>query len=93
MIVVFVHLKSKPGMSTAFVDVAKQLAAASQTEAGCLAYELFQESENSFWILEKYIDEAAAQAHRSAPHFRTLGRQMGEYLDGKPEIVRPSVLA
>jgi len=37
---------------------------------------------------ERYVDQAAVEAHRASEHFRTLGRKMGEYMDGRPEVLR-----
>jgi quinol monooxygenase YgiN len=34
------------------------------------------------------VDQAAVEAHRASEHFRTLGRKLGEYMDGRPEVVR-----
>ena len=31
--------------------------------------------------------EAAVEAHRSTDYFKTLGRRMGEFLGGKPEVL------
>ena len=39
-------------------------------------------------MLERYEDDAALAAHRAAPHFRELGRKLGDYLDGKPDVQR-----
>jgi quinol monooxygenase YgiN len=27
-------------------------------------------------------------AHRAADYFKALGRKMGEYMDGRPEVLR-----
>jgi quinol monooxygenase YgiN len=28
------------------------------------------------------------EAHRATEHFKTLGRKMGEFMDGRPEVLR-----
>ena len=33
-------------------------------------------------------DEAAVEAHRNSDHFKTLGRAMGPFMDGRPELLR-----
>ena len=43
---------------------------------------------NVYVMLERYEDDAALAAHRAAPHFRELGRKLGDYLDGKPDVQR-----
>lgn len=88
MNLLIVKLNIKPGTATAFVDVARQLAAASRTEPGCLSYELWKgEEELSYSMVERYTDADAAAAHRKTDHYRALGRKLGEYLDGKPEPI------
>ena len=86
MNLVVVKLKIKPGTDAEFVSTAQQLAAASRTEPGCLAYELWNTSDElTYAIVERYLDPDAMQAHRKTDHFRSLGRKLGDYLDGKPE--------
>jgi len=87
MIVVLARLNIAPGTSEQFLKTAGQLVQASRTEAGCLGYELLVEGENRFAFLERYQDDAAAAAHRKAEHYRTLGRKLGEYIAGKPEVL------
>jgi quinol monooxygenase YgiN len=38
--------------------------------------------------MERYVDQAAVDAHRATEYFKTLGRKMGEYMDGRPEVLR-----
>lgn len=80
------NLKIKQGTSRDFIAAAQDLVAASRTEAGCLSYELWKgEDELSYSMVERYKDAEAAALHRKTDHYRTLGRKLGEYLDGKPE--------
>jgi quinol monooxygenase YgiN len=37
-------------------------------------------------MLERYDDQAALDAHRAAPHFRELGRKLGDYLAARPQV-------
>lgn len=37
---------------------------------------------------ERYLDQAAVDAHPAAEHFKTLGRKMGEYMDSRPDLLR-----
>lgn len=83
-----VKLNIKPGTDADFVATAQQLAAASRTEPGCISYELWKDvGDQSYAMVERYVDAEAAQAHRKTDHYRTLGRKLGEYLDGKPEVI------
>lgn len=92
MLIVLARLKLKEGMPGAFVEVAQRLVAASRSEPGCLAYELLQEGPLQFSFLERYADEDAAQAHRKTEHFKTLGRKLGEFMDGRPDVIRLTVV-
>ena len=37
--------------------------------------------------MERYADQAAVDAHRGTEHFKALGRKMGEYMDGRAEVM------
>ena len=39
-------------------------------------------------FLERYADQAAVEAHRASDYFKTLGRAMGAFMDGKPVVQR-----
>jgi quinol monooxygenase YgiN len=42
--------------------------------------------------MERYKDEEAVKAHRASDHFRTLGREMGAFMDGPPAVLRMTEL-
>ena len=41
---------------------------------------------NVYVMLERYADQAALDTHRAAPHFKELGRKLGDYLAGRPDV-------
>jgi quinol monooxygenase YgiN len=90
MLGVVATLKVKPGMEKQFEAVAKELVAkVNAGEPGCRLYALHRaEAPATYVFMERYVDQAAVDAHRAAEHFKTLGRKMGEYLDGRPEVLR-----
>jgi quinol monooxygenase YgiN len=90
MLGVVATIKVKPGMEREFEAVAKELAAkVNANEPGCKLYALHHgETPGTYVFMERYADQAAADAHRASDHFRTLGRKMGEYMDGRPEVLR-----
>ena len=94
MHVVLATLKIKAGTSAEFVAVAKRMAeAVKANEPGNHGYELLKTDSDTSWVfLERYQDEAAVEAHRKSDHFRTIGKEMGQYMDGKPELLRLSTL-
>jgi quinol monooxygenase YgiN len=90
MLGVVATLKVKPGMERQFEAVAKELVAkVHANEPGCTLYALHRdEVAGTYVFMERYVDQAAVDAHRATDHFKTLGRKMGEYMDGRPEVVR-----
>ena len=58
----------------AVVAAAKELAAASLKDQGCIAYDLFQSATRPdvLMICETWADAASLSAHEAASHFTTL---------------------
>jgi quinol monooxygenase YgiN len=83
-------IKVKPGMEKEFEAVAKELVAkVNANEPGCKLYALHVgEAPHTYVFMERYVDQAAVEAHRATEHFKTLGRKMGEFMDGRPEVLR-----
>lgn len=90
MISIVATLTAKEGAEKDFEAVATELAAqVNQNEEGCLFYALHRaETPRTYVFIERYKDEAAIDAHRKSEHFRTLGRKMGEFMDGRPVVQR-----
>ena len=69
-------IKIKEGKAAEFEKIATELVnKVNENEKGCLLYQL-------------YADQAAVEAHRSTEYFKTLGRTMAEFMDGKPTVQR-----
>ena len=83
-------IRVKPGQAAEFEKVAQELAAqVNANEPGCLMYVLYRgETPDTYVFLERYADQAAVEAHRASAHFKDLGRKMGQFMDGRPEILR-----
>ena len=91
MLGVVATIKVKPGMNTEFEAVAKELVAkVNANERGCVLYALHHHGEtpNTYVFMERYIDQAAVDAHRATDYFKALGRKMGEYMEGRAEVMR-----
>ncbi|HYR39739.1 MAG TPA: putative quinol monooxygenase [Methylomirabilota bacterium] len=91
MLGVVATIKVKPGMEKEFEGVAKELVAkVNAHEPGCKLYALHHHGEapGTYVFMERYADQAAVEAHRASEHFKTLGRKMGEYMDGRAEVLR-----
>jgi len=83
-------VKAKAGCEADLKATALQLVAAVRAnEPGCLLYTLNQgDAPDSFVFMERYADEAAVAAHRGTEHYKTLGRAMGAFMDGAPNVLR-----
>ncbi|MER0630288.1 putative quinol monooxygenase [Pseudomonas aeruginosa] len=90
MIVILARLAVHPTSTQQFLDIAGELVLASRQEPGCLGYELLSEGEGRYAFLERYRDAEAAQVHRKTDHFRTLGRALGPFIDGQPQVIQLS---
>jgi quinol monooxygenase YgiN len=90
MLGIVATLKVKPGMEKDFEAVAKELVAkVNASEPGCTLYALHHgEAAYTYVFMERYVDQAAVDAHRATEHFKVLGRKMGEFMDGRPEVAR-----
>ena len=89
MIMLGATIKAKPGKELQLIDVFKRLAVEVQQEEGCLTY-LFNQNKKdptTFLVYEQYVDQAALDAHANSEHFKTIGKEMGEFRDGRPALV------
>lgn len=80
MLDIVVTQKVKPGMENAFEALAKEVEQNTLAkDAGCLRYEWYRGSEpHTFILIERWVDEAAAQAHLKAPHLQALNPKIRE---------------
>jgi quinol monooxygenase YgiN len=73
MISLTVSLQVVPGHLDAFVEAIRTNTERSFTdEPGCQYFDVSQDTtdDHHFMLYELYADEAAVEAHRSAPHFK-----------------------
>ena len=84
MLVLNVTYIIKPGMRNAYMEkVAEiQMAEKSRAEAGNITYEYFlpMEGKDRIFLLEKWQDEEAFQAHTKEEHFKALGELKAYYV-------------
>lgn len=66
----------------------------TRKEAGCISYELLQNSSDSadFTFVETWDSAAALDAHMKSPHLTAALGKLGELLGGAPEIRRYTTL-
>ena len=65
---------AREGEEKAVADILRRMAPLSRAEPGCLQYEVNQDRDDprSFVIFERYVDEAALEAHAASPHVQEL---------------------
>jgi quinol monooxygenase YgiN len=90
MIGVVATIKVKEGQGAEFEKVATELVRkVNENEKGCLLYQLYHgEEPNTYVFMERYKDQAAVDEHRGTDYFKTLGRAMGAFMDGRPDVKR-----
>ena len=73
-VVLAVTWVAKEGEADAIAEILRQGMPISRSEPGCLQYDVHrdQDDANRFFIFERYVDEAALEAHGSSVHFREL---------------------
>lgn len=88
MLGVIAKLTIKPGTNADFEAAMKTLQAKVRSdEPGNKLYVLHKTADpNVYVMLERYDDQAALDAHRAATHFKELGRKLGDYLAGRPDV-------
>lgn len=71
MFVTLVHCHVKPEHAEAFEDACRANAEASSREPGNLRFDLLRLTDDPtrFVLYEWYVNEAAAHAHRTTPHY------------------------
>ena len=65
---------ARAGECDAVADILRRMAPLSRAEPGCLQYEAHRHADdpNTFVLFERYVDEAALEAHAASPHFQQL---------------------
>ena len=86
MHILFVTIKMKPERREAYMaEMLLNARGAREDEPGCLRFDVVQdaEDENTIHLYEVYTDEAAFQAHTSAPHFLQMREATADWREGQ----------
>ncbi len=88
MIVVVGNVTTDREHREELIRLGETVAAASREEAGCLAYRLFQatDDENAFVFVEEWEDRAALDAHFATDHIATFMRAFPGVLAAPPDV-------
>jgi len=72
LLTIIARYKAKPGSGDAVAEVLARHIVATRAEKGCVAFDVARSIENpdEFVLYEKYLDDAAFEAHRESPHFK-----------------------
>ena len=73
-VVLAVTWVAREGESDAVAELLRRMIPLSRAEPGCLQYDVHGDPDdpNRFFIFERYVDDAALDAHAASPHFREL---------------------
>ncbi len=90
MLAIVATVKVKPGMEQEFEAEAKELVAkVNAGEPGCKLYTLCRsETPGTYVFMERYVDQAAVEAHRATAHYKEVGRKIGKFVEGPVEVQR-----
>jgi len=89
MIGIVATLKVQPGKGSDFEAVFLELAAQVRAnEPGNVFYQLTKSraEPETYKVLELYKDQAALDVHGQTEYFKTIGRQMGAFMAGRPDV-------
>lgn len=86
---ILARITVKPEAASAAHGILKELVGHSRKEAGCVSYELYQQSATPhvFQTVEAWIDEAAANAHMQTPHVAAAISAASPLFAAPPEIL------
>jgi quinol monooxygenase YgiN len=84
-VVVVASFTAKPESVDTVREACKKAIAAVHDEPGCQLYSL-HETDRTFVFVEQWADADALKTHSTAPGVTTLFGEIGEHLDGAPDI-------
>ena len=77
----------KPGREADLEAAIRSAVAGARTESGNLRYDAWRDPKDGRYVIDElYVDQAAIEAHRTAPHFLAFREAIGELVDGLPSI-------
>jgi quinol monooxygenase YgiN len=90
MLTVVLVAKIKPGLEQQFeAQIARLSQLVRANEPGCKLVQWgVSETPGTYVFYERFVDRAALEAHRAAPHEKELGPLLADMFDGAPTIVR-----
>jgi quinol monooxygenase YgiN len=73
-VVLAVMWVARAGEREAVAELLRRMVPLSRAEPGCLQYDAHQDADDgdTFFLFERYADEAALEAHSASPYFQEL---------------------
>ena len=95
MIRIMARILSRAETAGELQQLMLELVGPSRRESGCISYELFRDEENplEFVTMERWANQAAADAHMVTPHVAAAIAKAGSLLAQPPLIHRFAQLA
>ena len=77
----------KPGREAELEAAVRTAVAGARTEPGNLRYDAWRNAKDGRFVIDElYVDHAAIDAHRNAPHFLAFREAMADLVEGLPLI-------
>lgn len=88
-------LTARPGKAGALRDLLTGMAPACRAEPGCLRWDVWHDQSNAgrFVLDELYTDNAAIDAHRETPHFKSYVAQINDLAERLAIVADPADVA
>jgi len=88
MLLIAATMTAAPDQRAKLQEVLTGLLIPTRAEAGCLEYRYYQDSENPdhFLFFEKWLDQAAIDAHFASSHFKHAAEKLPELVATAPDI-------
>ena len=90
MISLFVTIDIKPGCQDAFLAATRDNHQNALKEPGCQVFDVLADESipTRFYLYERYLDQAAIDAHRASDHFKRWDAAMGPLMANPRNRVR-----
>jgi len=88
MVILTALLQAKKGMEEEFETALRIMIPETAQEKGALEYRLHRSKSNpeSYFFYEKYVDQAALDAHLATPYYKALIEKVGPLLAQEPLV-------
>jgi len=90
MVIIAGTVQIKPEVREEALTAARQVAVATQAEAGCVIYQFYADitEPNKFLAFEVWETDEALANHFQTEHIQVFQQKLPDFLAGKPDIKR-----